>query len=146
MEKDKEIIIKVRAIILHKGKLLAVRHPHNTSFLALPGGHLEWGEDLKGCLSREMVEELGVKPDIGKLFYVNTFIKPDNKQYVEFLFEVKNGVDYLDTEKLVRSHAFEIAEIVWISPSDDIRILPKSLGDNFKTGKVVSDEVRYIKD
>jgi hypothetical protein len=55
-------------------------------------------------------------------------------------------VDYLDTEKLVRSHAEEIAEIVWVSPTDDIRILPKSLENDFKTGRMVLDEVRYIKD
>lgn len=82
MENEKEILIKVRAIILHEGKLLAVRHPHDTSFAALPGGHLEWGEDLKECLSREIVEELGIKPDIGKLFYINTFTQVDNKHYV----------------------------------------------------------------
>lgn len=142
---DKKIIIKVRAIILHEGKLLVVRHPHDTSFVALAGGHLEWGEDLKECLSREIIEELGVKPDIGRLFYINTFTQIDNKQYVEFFFEIKNGVDYLDTKKLTRSHAHEIAEIVWVSPMDDVRILPKTLAEDFKAGKVVSNEVRYIK-
>ena len=145
MEKEKKIIIKVRAIILHEGKLLVVRHPHDTSFVALAGGHLEWGEDVKECLSREMIEELGVKPDIGRLFYINTFTQTDNKQYVEFFFEVKNGGDYLDTEKLTRSHAHEIAEIVWISPTDDVKILPKLFAEDFKAGRVVSDEVRYIK-
>ena len=29
---------------------------------------------------------------------------------------------------------------------DNIRILPKSLENDFKTGKVASTEVRYIKD
>lgn len=142
---DKKIIIKVRAIILYEGKLLVVRHPHNTSFVALPGGHLEWGEDIQECLSREIVEELGVKPNIGRLFYINTFTQIDNKQYVEFFFEIKNGADYLDTEKLTRSHAYEIAEIVWISSTNDINILPKLFADDFKAGKIVSDEVRYIK-
>lgn len=146
MEKDKKILIKVRAIILYEGKLLAVRHPHDTSFAALSGGHLEWGEDLQECLSREIVEELGVKPDIGRLFYVNTFTQTDNKHYVEFFFEVKNGSDYLNTEKLTRSHSHEIAEIVWVNPTDNIRILPKSFGEDFKEGKIVSNEVRYIKD
>jgi len=146
MNEDKKIIIKVRAIILHVGKLLAVRHPHDTSFAALPGGHLEWGEDIKECLSREIIEELGVKPEVGRLFYINNFSQTDGKQYVEFFFEVKNGKDYLDTEKLTRSHAHEISEIVWISPTDDIRVLPKSLGEDFKVGKIISDEVRYIKD
>jgi ADP-ribose pyrophosphatase YjhB (NUDIX family) len=146
LEKEKKTLIKVRAIILHEGKLLAVRHPHDASFAALPGGHLEWGEDVKECLSREIIEELGVKPEIGRLFYISTYTQKDGKQYVEFFFEVKNGADYLNTEKLARSHAYEIAEIVWVSPTDDIRIMPKSLGEDFKTGKIISDEVRYIKD
>lgn len=34
MKDEKKIIIKVRAIILYEGKLLAVRHPHDTSFTA----------------------------------------------------------------------------------------------------------------
>jgi|SRR3989344_5583693 len=146
MEKDKKIIIKVRAIILHNGKLLAVEHPHDKTFVALPGGHLEWGEDLKECLSREIIEELGVKPDIGRLFYVNIFTQVDNKHYVEFFFEIKNGMDYLDTEKLIRSHAHEITKIVWVSPTDNIRILPEKLAEDFKAGKVISDEVRYNKE
>ena len=146
MENGKKIIIKVRAVILHERKLLAVRHPHDTSFAALPGGHLEWGEDIKECLSREIIEELGIKPEIGRLFYINNFTQTDGKQYVEFFFEVKNGEDYLNTEKLTRSHAHEIAEIVWVSSTDNIRVLPKSFGEDFKAGKMVSNEVRYIKD
>lgn len=146
MENDKKILIHVRAIILHEGKLLVVRHTYDTSFAALPGGHLEWGEDIKGCLSREMIEELGVKLEIGRLLYINNFTQTDGKQHIEFFFEVKNRMDYLNTEKLARSHAREITEIVWVSPADNIRILPKSFGDDFKVGKVISDEVRYIKD
>lgn len=146
MEAEKEILIKVRAIILHEGKLLLVRHPHDMSFAALPGGHLEWGEDIRECLSREIIEELGVKPEIGRLFYINNFTQSDGKQHIEFFFEVENGADYSDAEKLARSHAHEIAEIFWSNPSDNIKILPKSFGDDLRAGKMVSDEVRYIKD
>ncbi len=144
MDKDKKILIKVRAIILHEGKLLAVRHPHDTSFAALPGGHLEWGEDVKECLSREIFEELGVKPEIGRLLYINTFTQKDNKQYVEFFFEILNGDEYLNIEKLTRSHAHEIAEIIWVNSTDNIHILPKLLGEDFKIGNILSNEPRYI--
>lgn len=96
------------------------------------------------CL--EIIEELGVKPEIGRLLYVNKYTQEDGKHYIEFFFEVKNGADYLSTEKLAKSHAFEIAEIVWVNPTDEIRIMPKSLGEDFKAGKVISDEIRYIKD
>ena len=142
---EKQIIIKARAVILHEGKLLVVRHPHDLSFAALPGGKLEWSEDLKECMSREIIEELGVNPDIGRLLYVNTYTQTDNKHYMEFFFEIKNGADYLDIEKLTRSHAHEIAEILWVYPNNDVRILPKNLSDDFRLGKLISDEVRYIK-
>ncbi len=142
---DKKIVIKIRGIILHEGKLLVVRHTIEKSFVALAGGHLEWGEDIKECLSREMIEKLGAKPEIGRLFYINNYTQSDGKQYIEFFFEIKNGIDYLDTEKLSRSHSHEIAEVLWVSPTDDIRILPKTLADDFKSGNIVSDQVRFIK-
>lgn len=50
----------------------------------------------------------------------------------------------MDIEKFARSHAHEIAEIVWISPTDDVKILPKLFEEDFKAGKVVSGEVRFI--
>lgn len=37
-------------------------------------------------------------------------------------------------------------KIVWASPSDDIEILPKSLANDFRTGKMIGNEIRYIKD
>ncbi|MFA6006571.1 MAG: NUDIX domain-containing protein [Candidatus Paceibacterota bacterium] len=145
MEKDKKIVIKVRAVILHDGQLLTVRHAGNMDYVALPGGHLEYGEDLKQCVSREMIEELGVKPEIGRLLYISTFVEEEKgKQYVEAFFEIKNGIDYVGCEKLARSHAQELDEIVWVSPSDTVCIMPKSFGDDFMAGKLLSDEVRYI--
>ena len=147
MEKQKEIKIKVRAIILHNGKLLVVRHPgYDAKLTALPGGKLEWGEDVKECLIREMVEELGMKPEIGKLLYINKFTEGEDKQYIEFFFEVKNGIDYLNSEKLIRSHSYELIGIIWASPTDNITIMPNAIGEDFKVGKMISDEVRYIKD
>jgi ADP-ribose pyrophosphatase YjhB (NUDIX family) len=147
MEENKKTIVRVRAIILHQCKLLLVRHPHDTSFAALPGGHLEWGEDVKECLHRELVEELGVEPKIGRLLFMNSFSQSDGKHYLEFFLEVKNGEDYLHTDNLFKSHASEIAEILWVSPADhSVNIMPKGLAEHFRTGRIISDEVRYIKD
>ena len=52
----------------------------------------------------------------------------------------------MNTEKLARSHAHEIAEIVWLKPNYNISILPKSLEEDFKTGNMLSNEVKYITD
>ncbi len=137
-------VIRSRAIIFHEGRLLLVRHPHDTSFAALPGGHLDLGEGLQECLRREIVEELGVEPKIGRLLYVNTFMDGDRGQPVEFFFEVSNGADYKDLEKLSGTHDHEIAEIFWASPTDDVRILPQELAEDFRVGRVLSDTPRFI--
>jgi 8-oxo-dGTP pyrophosphatase MutT (NUDIX family) len=61
-------------VILHEDKLLVVKHSPEDTFVALPGGHLEWSEDIKECLKREMIEELGVAPEIGRLLYINNLL------------------------------------------------------------------------
>ena len=144
MEKEEKIVVRARGIIIHKGKLLGVKHPHNTSFCALPGGHLEWKEDIKECLRREIIEELGVNPNIGRLLYVNNFMDGDIRQSIEFFFEIINSHEYLNIEHLEATHNHEIAEVCWIEPSDTTPLLPKRLWEDFKKGKVLSDVVRYI--
>jgi ADP-ribose pyrophosphatase YjhB (NUDIX family) len=142
---DNKFVIRCRAIIIHEGKLLAARLVHDTSYASLPGGHLEFGEDIKECLEREIIEELGVKPDIGRLLYINTFI--DQKRGVqpfEFFFEVTNSGDFIDLKDKERTHAFEIAELQWISPGDHINLLPKQLEKDFEEGTMLSDEVRLM--
>lgn len=141
---NKKFAIRCRAIILHDGKLLVVKHEKDAGFAALPGGHLEWGEDVKGCIQREIIEELGVVPDIGRLLYVHTFIHKGNVQELEFFFEVLNGGDYVDITGRMRSHAHEIAEILWVSPDDDIEILPEKFAEAFKTGTLFARDVQYI--
>jgi ADP-ribose pyrophosphatase YjhB (NUDIX family) len=145
MSEDRKFVIRCRAIILHEGKLLLVRHPKDMSYAALPGGKLEWGEGVMECMKREIVEELGVEPELGRLLYVNTFVDSENSQSVEFFFEVKNGNQYSDVKKLKGAHAHELAEIIWATPADDVRILPEELGKNFNEGKIVPKETRYMK-
>ena len=140
----KKFVIRCRAVIIHKGKLLVVKHPQNTSFAVLPGGHLEWGEDIKEAMSREITEELGIVPKIGRLLYVNNFIQGKRKQSVEFFFEILNSEDYKNIKESKVIQTDEISEICWVEPTSSIPILPKTLGEDFKAGKIISNEVRYI--
>ena len=146
MSEHTKFIIRCRAIIVHEGKLLVVRHQQDSDYVALPGGHLEQGEDVKECIGREIMEELGIEPEIGRLLYVHTFKNKnaESRQEVEFFFEVKNSEKYIDCKNLSGSHTFEISEIFWAGSSNNVKILPEKICEDFKSGKLFSDEVRYI--
>ncbi|HSX30263.1 MAG TPA: NUDIX domain-containing protein [Candidatus Saccharimonadales bacterium] len=127
--------VSVRAIVLHQGKLLCVRlKPYKgslreaggTDYWCLPGGGLDEGEALIPGLEREMVEEIGVKPRVGNLLYVQQFAYND-KDYLEFFFHVTNSNDYLHIDLSKTTHgAEEIAEIGFIDAAGT-KILPKFL-------------------
>ncbi|MBB2479174.1 NUDIX domain-containing protein [Bacillus sp. APMAM] len=53
-----------RGIFLNDGKILLVQAKgYRNTFL--PGGHIEFGENAKDALKREMVEELGIACEVG---------------------------------------------------------------------------------
>lgn len=130
---------------MHDDQLLVVRHTPTASFMALPGGHLEWGETPHECIEREILEELGVAPKIGRLLYVYTFIDSNNTHSTEFFFEVLNGNDFYENNLRTGTHIHEIEEIHWIRPTDDVRILPQKVADDFRARKIGTGELCYPK-
>ncbi len=143
MNPHTKFIVRSRAIIVHEGKLLIVKHTPGSDYYALPGGHLEPNETPAQCCEREILEELGVTPKLGRLLYVHTFKSKEVDDALEFFFEVTNGKDFLNLGGLERSHAYELAEIRWITPLEDLNLLPKSVLEDFKTGKLLASEIRY---
>jgi 8-oxo-dGTP pyrophosphatase MutT (NUDIX family) len=141
----KEFEIRCRAVIIHNSKLLTVRHV-GKNFLALPGGHLEFGEDPKECVYREVIEELGVPPEIGNVLFVNTFKDGEDKQPLEFFFEILNPFAYLNLESIDRTHAYEIEEYVWLSPESNLKILPEKFAQAFRLGEIDFNKTCFIKD
>lgn len=60
------------AVIRRQDRVLITRrleHSHLGGLWEFPGGKLEPGEDLRSCLSRELEEELGIRPQIGAVLY-----------------------------------------------------------------------------
>lgn len=145
MNNKNKVVITTRGIILNDNKLFLVKHPVN-DFYCLPGGTLEYDEDIKDCLSREMVEELGVSPKIGRLLYINSFLTEEKTQVVDFLFEILNGEDFVDTENKHKTHSHEIEEVIWLSKNQNIKVLPERLKIDFDNNELLSNTVRFIKE
>lgn len=115
------------------GKLLCVRlKPYfeavdgDYDFWCLPGGGVDPGESLTDAFKREMVEELGVEPKIGRLLYVQQFPRHD-KEILEFFFLIENPEDFRDADPSKTTHGpAEIEAIEFVDPKTT-RILPEFL-------------------
>jgi len=121
--------IAVRAIIVHEGKLLcATLHTDNgtADYWSTIGGGVNPGESLIPALTREVIEETGIKPSIGNLLYVTQF-KTSNTEHLEFFFHVTNSGDFLNIDLSKTSHGYlEIDRISYIDTKRET-VLPKFL-------------------
>ncbi|HSH56019.1 MAG TPA: NUDIX domain-containing protein [Candidatus Limnocylindrales bacterium] len=130
--------VRVRAVIPFDGKCLFVKHTHDASFWALPGGKLETGEGLKDGLCRELLEELGTLAVVGDLVYVQQLFFHDEES-LEFFFMIENGANFEDIDLSKTTHGrHELYEAKFIDPARD-RVLPEFLGtmmDDLKSLKL----------
>lgn len=125
--------LKVRGVAILDGKLLCVRlKPYpgaahfNKDFWCLPGGSVDSGEAITDAFKREMVEELGVEPKVGRLLYVQQFTH-NNKEYVEFFLHIENPQDYTDIDLSKTTHGdMEIEELAFVDPKTTY-VLPEFL-------------------
>lgn len=125
-------IVRVRALIPHKGMLLFVQHPHHPADTwALPGGRVEDNEHLDQAITRELFEELGVTPKLGTICYIHQLFLANGDESLELFFLVKNGADFTNIDITATSHGpAEIREAKFINPSEHT-VLPEFLVDYF---------------
>lgn len=125
--------VNVRGIIFKDGKLLAQQLTPGDDGLArnywcTPGGGLDDGESLHQGLHREMIEETGITPKIGKLLFIQQF-HDGIKEQLEFFFHIENPDDYVAIDLAATSHGLtEITNVAFINPMK-VHVLPKFLSD-----------------
>lgn len=113
--------ITTRGIIFQNGKLLAqelmpARNGQKRDYWCTPGGGLEAGESLHAGLEREMIEETGITPVIGKLLFIQQY-EDDEKEFLEFFFHITNPDDYETIDLSVTSHGeIEVENVDFIIP------------------------------
>ena len=120
--------INIRGIVADdNGHILAVKHRDRdtngeSDFWAIPGGGLDIGESLNDGLVREFEEELGIKPTIGRLLFIQQFIfahrNGKQSEKMELFFHITNTVDFVrDIDLSATSHGHEIARVGFVDPT-----------------------------
>ena len=109
----------VAAIIIHGDEILCVQRAKNklayiSEKFEFPGGKIEKGESKKEALSRELIEELDIRPEIQSLYLTVIHQYPDFKltmhsfkcvatskdlqlsEHISYKWLTKNKLDDLD--------------------------------------------------
>jgi ADP-ribose pyrophosphatase YjhB (NUDIX family) len=118
----------VRGIIYRDGKIFGqqLKAHSDYDFWCTPGGGLDPDEPLLDGLHREMIEETGVAPKIGRLLFVQQFIDGD-REFLEFFFHIENAADYENIDLSATTHGeLEIAHYGFIDPTAE-NLLPAPL-------------------
>lgn len=99
-----------RAVVISNDKLLLCRKV-GALWYFLPGGHVEFGEETKTALAREIKEELGVESAVGDFIgIVENIFEQDKKERheINLVFEVKIAEIDLSSKE-------DHIEFVWIA-------------------------------
>ncbi len=130
-------MIKVTGgLILKEYKLLSARRAPGESSSGMwefPGGKLEKGETLQGCIRRELYEELGIEAVIGDLYF-NYRYKSGEITYKLYFYRV---VSFNGSIKMTVHDAYE-----WVG-IDDIEKSKFLPGDGPLIDKLKADKCSW---
>ena len=96
---------------------------------ATPGGGLDPNESLIDGLRREIIEETGITPNVGRLLFVQQFRsgRADCEEELEFFFHITNPEAFTTINLHETSHgALELTRCEFVTPSSEV-ILPAFL-------------------
>lgn len=124
--------VTVRGIIFKDGKLLCQRLTPGAdgkarTYWCTPGGGLDIGESLTAGLHREMIEETGIAPKIGKLLFMQQFSEDGKEEEMDFFFHIENPQDYHTIDLASTTHGeLEVEHVEFIDPHTN-NVLPAFL-------------------
>ena len=100
-------------IVCRNGKILICQRPKGKSlagFWEFPGGKLEEGESLQGCLKRELKEELDIEVAVGDFFMESVY----QYEFGEISLNAYFATLSADQEPVLKEHP----QLAWINPKD----------------------------
>ena len=110
--------VGVGAVIVDAGRVVLIRRRYEplAGQWSLPGGAVEIGETLEGCVAREMFEETGLQVEVGPVIEVFDRITRDADGRVQYHYVL---VDYLCWPVAGRLQAgSDVDAAVLVEPSD----------------------------
>lgn len=123
----------VRGLIYKNGKLFGQKlHNSKGDWWCTPGGGVNAMESLHKALTREIIEETGINPAIGRLVLVQQFATDGvtshgEDELLEFFFLIENADDYEDVDLDNTSHGnLEVYKFGFIDPTEK-NLLPAIL-------------------
>lgn len=132
--------VSVKAVILKDKKLLLVKE-EDDEFWSIPGGGVDYGENIHGALKRELTEELGVSEQEiitdGKVIFVIIGAVLEGIPKANLFYRVDIPVDSIKpTSQVIEASWFTIEELIslYLSPSTGdtaelVREIKKQLED-----------------
>lgn len=102
--------IRVAGIICESNRILTMKYIYGEeNVYVIPGGNLEFGEEMKEALARELEEELKLKVDVlSEILTVETI--RENEKTLHQLFEVEK----METEAELDPDETKALELCWL--------------------------------
>lgn len=126
---EREFLVRACGILVHEDSVLVQEgdNGHGGVNCALPGGHLEFGETLAACLSREIFEETGLNVEVEKLVYIHEnfyTLKGARTHEIGFYFLVDLNSEFprTDREGYIQSREAHIR--IRLLPLANLRTFP----------------------
>ena len=121
-------IVGVGAVIVNDGKVVLVKRKYEPlkGHWSLPGGMVEIGETLETALAREMLEETGLRVEVGPVIEVFDRIMRDEERRVRYHFVL---IDYVCRPRGgTLAAGSDVADAVLVAPHDlpAYRLTPKA--------------------
>lgn len=132
---ENKMVVVVKGIVCCKDQILIVRRSKKDEIGAgaweCPGGKIEFGEQLKDALHREIREETGLLVDIKELLYASTFQTHSWRQIIILTY-----LCVTEEKEVVLSE--EHSDYRFVSPDQFIENLAPNIQEDMKKNDVIT--------